>query len=64
VRWGKYCYAALQRGATFSKSILWFFEICGPADGRQADDGGVRDIGLKTWALASRIARCDRARQV
>jgi hypothetical protein len=35
------------RAATFSKSILWFFEICGPACGRQANDGGVRDIGLK-----------------
>jgi hypothetical protein len=64
VRWRKYCYAALQRGATFSKSILWFFEICGPARGRQANDGGVCDSGLKIWLLASRIARRDRARQV
>jgi hypothetical protein len=28
VRVQKYCYAALQRGATFSKLILQFFEIC------------------------------------
>jgi len=32
VRWRKYCYAALQRGATFSKLISLFFEICGHAD--------------------------------
>jgi hypothetical protein len=36
VSWRKYCYAALQRDATFSKSILWFFEICGLACGRQS----------------------------
>ncbi|MGY2906412.1 hypothetical protein [Bradyrhizobium sp. URHC0002] len=47
MRWGKYCYAALQRDATFSKSILLFFEICGPACGGQANDGGVRDIAMK-----------------
>jgi hypothetical protein len=31
VRSRKYCYAALQRGGTFSKLILQFFEICGQA---------------------------------
>jgi hypothetical protein len=50
VRWRKYCYAALQRDGTFSKSIWLFFEICGPARGHQADAGGVRDIGLTTRA--------------
>jgi hypothetical protein len=47
VRWRKYCYAALQRSRTFSKSILEFFEICGPARRHCPHDGGVRDIGLK-----------------
>jgi len=47
VRWRKYCYAALQRSATFSKSILLFFEICSPTCRHHQDDAGVRDIGLK-----------------
>jgi hypothetical protein len=47
VRWRKYCYAALQRGGTFSKLILQFFEICGPARKHRADSGAVDDSGLK-----------------
>jgi hypothetical protein len=47
VGWRKYCYAALQRDATFSKSILRFFEICGPTRRHHPNDG-VRDIRLKT----------------
>jgi len=29
VRWQKYCYAAVQRDATFLQSIAPDFEICG-----------------------------------
>jgi hypothetical protein len=47
VGWRKYCYAALQRSRTFSKSILEFFEICGLARRHCPNDGGVHDSGLK-----------------
>jgi hypothetical protein len=47
VRWRKYCYAALQRDETFSKSILRVFEICGLARRHRPNDGRVRDSGLK-----------------
>jgi hypothetical protein len=45
VRWGKYCYAALQRGETFSKLISLFFEICGPARRHRPARGAVRHGG-------------------